>query len=142
MIRRGDVLRIRRTAPRGRRNGCSPGGRPRPGEGMFLCVRREVVEETGVVVTLDRCAFVADVIDPDGARCRAELVFEARVSGDQPVTLSGERGAEPCWVSLGDLRGVRLRPPVGGLLPSLVKGMAGTATYLGNLRRPDVVAGQ
>lgn len=141
VIRRAEVLLIRRPGRSGSEEWILPGGRPRPGEGMLSCVRREVAEESGLVVLLDRCAFVADVIDPEGTRRRAELVFVARVSGDQREALTGEPGAEPCWVSMGELRRIHMRPPIGGFLPGVVKGSASTAPYLGNPWRPDDDAG-
>lgn len=113
-----------------------PGGRPRPGEGMLSCARREVAEETGLVVNPDRCAFVADVIAPDGDRRRVELVFLARVAANNDDALVGEDGVEPAWVDLQQVRGLDLRPPVAGFLPSAVRGQAQTAPYLGNLWRP------
>ncbi|MFT4083304.1 MAG: NUDIX hydrolase [Nocardioides sp.] len=145
IVARGeDVLLLRRPgegpAKPGRPDGevwVLPGGRPRPGEGMLACARREVAEETGVVVMPDRCAFVADVIAPDRGRRCVELVFVARVGAREEVTLAGEHGVEPAWMSLERVRQVNLRPPIAGFLPDVVRGRAQTAPYLGNLWRPE-----
>lgn len=134
--RRNEVLLLRR-----RRGDAEewvlPGGRPRPGEGMLACARREVAEETGVAVTPGRCAFVADVVAPRGGRRRVELVFTAQVAPNHPDELIGEDGALPLWVGVDDVRHLDLRPPVAGFLSDVVRGRAQTAPYLGNLWRPE-----
>ena len=42
-----------------------PGGTPRLGEGTALSAQREVHEETGLQVTVDRVAFVLETTSPD-----------------------------------------------------------------------------
>jgi 8-oxo-dGTP pyrophosphatase MutT (NUDIX family) len=135
VARGSDVLLLHRTRA-GVEEWVLPGGRPRPGEGMLACARREVAEETGVVVTPDRCAFVADVIAPKGARRCVELVFVAKVAANHSAALEGEEGVEPVWVPVQHVRTLNLRPPVAGFLPGVVLGHAQTAPYLGNLWRP------
>lgn len=49
--------------------------------------------------------------------------------------------APRAWVSLGELPRIRLRPPIAGYLPALLRGRRGTAAYLGNLWRPPVGTG-
>lgn len=115
-----------------------PGGRPRAGESMASCARREAQEETGLRVNPTRCAFVGEVIAPhDGART-VELIFLASTTFDdrEAAPIVGEPGTRPAWVNLAELPGLRLRPPIGGYLPALIRGTAGTAPYLGNLWRP------
>ena len=112
-----------------------PGGRPRHGEGMLACARREVDEETGLSVIPQRCAFVADVIDPGNDRRRAELVFVAKLERNHPGHSVGEDGAEPVWVPVDRIRHLNLLPPIAGFLPGVVSGYAETAPYLGNLWR-------
>lgn len=115
-----------------------PGGRPRHGESMQSCARREALEETGLRVNPTRCAFVGEVIDPDDGRRIVELVFLANVSSQDVEPLgAGEPGTTPTWVPADQLRGLHLRPPIAGYLPALLRGQRGTAAYLGNLwRRP------
>jgi 8-oxo-dGTP diphosphatase len=119
-----------------------PGGRPRPGESMQSCARREAFEETGVQVNPTRIAFVGEVIDPDDGRRVVELVFLASISGHSAPPLSrGEPGTRPAWVAATELRELDLRPPIAGYLPALLRGHRGTAAYLGNLWRPVRAAG-
>jgi 8-oxo-dGTP diphosphatase len=112
-----------------------PGGTPRRGESMTSCARRETREETGLAVTPNRCAFVLEV-GGDGQTRRVELVFtaELRENGD---LIAGEDGTTPQWTHLDQLPALRLRPPLAGYLPALVRGNRGTAAYLGNMWRPE-----
>jgi 8-oxo-dGTP diphosphatase len=135
VARRSEVLLVRRLASSGGTEWVLPGGRPRAGEGMLACAHREVFEETGLAVTPTRCAFVADVIDPEARRRGAELVFLARIPADEDPNLTGEAGAEPTWIPVREVRTLQLRPPIGGYLPSVVENHAPTAPYLGNLWR-------
>lgn len=139
LVTRGrDILLIRRD-PGARRERQEywvlPGGRPRPGEGVLACARREVAEETGLVVQPERCAFIGDVVDPDRNRRQVEVVFSARVPTNHDAALVGEADAEPAWVGLESLRRLRLRPPIAGFLPAVINGQAPTIPYLGNLWR-------
>lgn len=136
VARRGEVLLLHRERG-GAQEWVLPGGRPRPGEGMLACARREVAEETGLVVSPDRCAFIADVIAPDGGRRRAELVFVARPTSRHEEALVGEEGAEPVWVPVERVRQLDMRPPIAGFLPAVALGRAPTAPYLGNLWRSE-----
>jgi 8-oxo-dGTP diphosphatase len=114
-----------------------PGGRPRHGESMQSCARRETFEETGVRVNPTRCAFVGEVIDPEDGSRVVELIFLASISGHSAPPLSaGEPGTTPTWVPAEELAGLRLMPPIAGYLPAILRGHRGTAAYLGNLWRP------
>lgn len=111
-----------------------PGGYPREREGLAACARREVAEETGLRINPERCAFVAEVIAPGGRRT-VELTFVVALPGAHPPPVTGEPGTEPVWVSLNDVRSLRLHPPIAGFLPSVLHRNAHTAPFLGNLWR-------
>lgn len=129
-----EILLVNRT---GTNDWVLPGGRPRHGESMQSCARRETLEETGLRVNPARCAFVGEVIDPDATARVVELVFVAEVSGhERPEPHGGEPGATPTWVGVDRLAGLHLRPPIAGYLPGLSRGKRATAAYLGNLWRP------
>ncbi len=113
-----------------------PGGRPRDGESMAACARREVHEETGLEITPTRCAFVLEVINPRNQRRIVELIFLADGRGVDGLA-TGEPGTVPQWVALERLPKLKLRPPIAGYLPAIARGNRGTAPYLGNLWRPD-----
>jgi 8-oxo-dGTP diphosphatase len=134
LTRAEQFLVIRRGGPDG--DWVLPGGRPRAGESMQSCARREALEETGLRVNPTRCAFVAEVIDPlDGARI-VELIFLASLDSGDRQELLGEPDTTPMWVSAEQLRGLHLRPPIAGFLPALASDPRSTAAYLGNLWRP------
>jgi 8-oxo-dGTP pyrophosphatase MutT (NUDIX family) len=116
-----------------------PGGRPRHGESMVACARREVREETGLEVQPKRCAFVLEVTDPGLTRRIVELIFTADAA-DPTAELAGEPGGRPRWVPAAELAQVPLRPPIAGYLPSLAGRGKETARYLGNLWRPSDAA--
>lgn len=134
VVREGRILAVQR----GRTDDwVLPGGRPRAGESMQSCARRETHEETGLHVQPMRCAFIAEVINPEDALRIVELIFVAEPLGrGTALELSGEPGNTPHWLALDELRRVHLQPPIAGYLPALVRGAEATGAYLGNLWRP------
>jgi 8-oxo-dGTP diphosphatase len=113
-----------------------PGGRPRQHESMGSCARREVREETGLDIHPSRCALVLEVNDPVTRRRIVELVFVTdQVDTSTPVR--AEPGRKAVWVSLTEVKDVKLRPPIGGYLPDLARRPDGYARYLGNMWRPQ-----
>ena len=123
-----------------------PGGTPFAGEGAAACAQREVKEETGLTVDLNRVAFVLETTSPDGAEHLIEIVFLgiARMGEVQPE--QREPHLKPEFVELDRLPGLRLLPPLGGNLRGLVRhGLSShmvtteTAAFLGNVwREPGV----
>lgn len=133
IFRQDDVLLLHRLDPD---EWVLPGGRPRPGESLVSCARREVQEETGLEIVPGRCVLVLEVAAPDCASRTVELVFlGAPIAGEQCLH-GGEPGRRPTWVPLTQIRPTRLRPPVGGHLRALAQGGRGGAAYLGNVWRP------
>jgi ADP-ribose pyrophosphatase YjhB (NUDIX family) len=114
-----------------------PGGRPRPGEGMQSCARRETLEETGVRVNPIRCALVGEVIDPTDHVRIVELIFLATLERGDSQHPRGEPGTWPAFVPRDRLPSLHLRPPIAGYLPAFVHDARATAAYLGNLWRPQ-----
>jgi 8-oxo-dGTP pyrophosphatase MutT (NUDIX family) len=113
-----------------------PGGRPRPGESMVSCARREVHEETGLSIAPGRCALVLEVASPDRGSHIVELVFlVASVMTDFTVH-AGEPGRVPVCFHLAEINSISLRPPIGGHLRSLSRDSRASAAYLGNVWRP------
>jgi 8-oxo-dGTP pyrophosphatase MutT (NUDIX family) len=141
VFRGDDVLLLRR-----RRDGGEewvlPGGHPQPQEGTAACVRREVLEETGLRVDANRVAFLLETTDPAGARRLVELVFLAAERDGQTATRPSEPGLEPLFVPVEDTPALALRPPLAGYLRGLHRArLRPTAAYLGNLWRPTGASG-
>lgn len=107
-----------------------PGGTPRPGEDLLTCARREVREETGMVLDPGSCIFVIETVRPYSARL-IDLVFLSRTSpAGQPRCQ--EDGLTPVFVPLTELATMRLRPPVAQHLIDIHSRRGGplAATYL------------
>lgn len=113
-----------------------PGGRPRPGESLVSCARREVREETGLAVAPGRCALVLEVAAPDGGSRIVELVFLSKPDVTDFTLHAGEPGRVPIWKPLAEMSSIALRPPIGGHLRALERDSRATAAYLGNVWRP------
>ena len=133
VFREGEVLLVHRTD---HDEWVLPGGRPRPGESMTSCARREVQEETGLSILPRRCAFVLEVASPDHGSHIVELVFLAAPGVTDYAMHEGEPGRVPQWLPLTDLGSVRLRPPIAGHLRSFARYSRASAAYLGNVWRP------
>jgi 8-oxo-dGTP diphosphatase len=132
VVRRDAVLLLQRLD---RGDWVLPGGRPRSHESMQSCARRETREETGLDVQPNRCGLVLEVNDPITRRRIVELVFVAD-EFDPSAQVSSEPHQRPMWVSWDDLKGLTLRPPIGGFLPDLARRGGARGRYLGNMWRP------
>lgn len=110
-----------------------PGGRLEYGETFKECGVREMKEETGFDVAVERFLFLSEAIAPDRSRHIVNIFLKARVVGgamklgNEPVLAGVE------YVALSELEKVSLFPPVAKqILQGFTdqdKGMA----YLGNL---------
>jgi 8-oxo-dGTP diphosphatase len=113
-----------------------PGGTPRYGETMVACVRREILEETGLTAEPTGVALVLEAIAPDTGMHTLDLVFAAREYGLQRRATERESGLDPAFVPVDSLGEIDLRPPIGGHLRSARASRLRSAPYLGNLWRP------
>jgi 8-oxo-dGTP diphosphatase len=115
-----------------------PGGTPRGGEGTAAAARREVEEETGMQVAAERVAFVLETSSWDRVHHRIEIVFLGADRDRRTVPAQLEENLEPSFVPLADLDKIGLRPPIAGYIRGFARSRQATASYLGNLWRPDV----
>lgn len=118
----GDQLVVHRVNQRGELRVTLPGGRVNERESVTDALRREVLEEIGIEITIGDLIFAAEVLS--GARRQdVELVFSAEPTGEIPITAELVDPADP---------GVAVLPPV---LDQLVAWRDGTRTdrWLGNL---------
>ncbi len=140
VIRGRDVLLLHRVGGAG--DWVLPGGTPRAGEGMAACARREVREETGLLVDPSRVAFVVEVLGPDGGPRTVDIVFYATGVPQAARPRSQEPGLQPTFVPLDEIQNLNLRPPLAGHLRSTaLHGGRLYAPYLANLWRPSTEPG-
>jgi 8-oxo-dGTP diphosphatase len=111
-----------------------PGGRLEYGETFDECAVRELKEETGLDVKVDRLIYLSEAIAPDRSRHIVNVYLTAHVVGgklqlgDEPVLCGVD------FVPLSELSVATLYPPVGArLLENLDKGFMPGIEYLGNL---------
>ena len=115
-----------------------PGGTPRGGEATAAAARREVEEETGLQVAAERVAFVLETSSWDRVHHRIEIVFLGAEQDRRTVPVQLEENLDPSFVPLADLHKIGLRPPIAGYIRGFARSRPATASYLGNLWRPDV----
>jgi ADP-ribose pyrophosphatase YjhB (NUDIX family) len=111
-----------------------PGGRLEYGETFHECAIRELKEETGLEVSVERFLFLSEAIAPDRSRHIVNVYLKAKVTGgtmkigNEPVLAGVD------FVPLANLDKMTLFPPIGPiLLQSIPDGFSESIKYLGNL---------
>ena len=111
-----------------------PGGRLEYGETFQECAVRELKEETGLDIEVDRFCFLSEAIAPDRSRHIVNIYLKGHVVGgtmrvgNEPVLAGVD------YIPLSDLEKLTLFPPVGrAILEALADGFAPGIKYLGNL---------
>jgi ADP-ribose pyrophosphatase YjhB (NUDIX family) len=117
-----------------------PGGGVGWGEPLAEALQREVMEEIGLPIAVERLLLVNDSIAPDGSKHVVSLTFSAR-----PLSsLDGLAPRDPAidavrTVPLDRLPNIDLRPPIGRELAEALMhgGPSSGARYLGALWVPS-----
>lgn len=111
-----------------------PGGRLEYGETFAECAVREVKEETGLEVQVERFLFLSEAIAPDRSRHIVNIFIKAKVIGgtmqlgNEPVLVGVD------FIALEELRKLTLFPPVSDeIIECLAHGPHDGIKYLGNL---------
>ena len=111
---RGRLLLVKRANPPAQGLWSIPGGRVEPGESAEIAVVREVLEETGLMVTILREVGTVFRDAPDGCRYVIRDFLVAPAPGVEPV--AGDDAADARFAVVGDLIADELSP---GLLEAL-----------------------
>lgn len=111
-----------------------PGGRLEYGETFHECAVRELKEETGLEVSVERFLFMSEAIAPDRSRHIVNVYLKAKVIGgtmkigNEPVLAGVD------FVPVANLDKMTLFPPIGQILSeSIPEGFSESIRYLGNL---------
>lgn len=109
-----------------------PGGGVEVGESLTDAVRREVVEEVGLVVDVGDLLLLCETIEPEG-RHLLHLVFAAtRIAGSVRAGRDGRLVATR-WHPVSELLSLPLLPPVAASLQGIVAGKTPVPVVLGNV---------
>jgi ADP-ribose pyrophosphatase YjhB (NUDIX family) len=93
LVEEESILLVRQTVNRDR-EWSLPGGRLEPGETLEQCLKREVREETGLEVRLNRLLYVCDRMEPDRHTLHITVEIQ-RAGGSLSVGREPEADANP-----------------------------------------------
>jgi 8-oxo-dGTP diphosphatase len=110
VVEGGCLLLVRRARPPGQGSWSLPGGKVAAGESLEEAVAREVLEETGLEVTVGQLLGTAE-IHQEGYHY-VVLDFVASPCSPGLVLIPGDDALEARWVALGDVASLDL---TGGL---------------------------
>jgi ADP-ribose pyrophosphatase YjhB (NUDIX family) len=96
-----------------------PGGRQRRGETMQEAVRREVREETGLVVEVGDPVWIGDIIDPADPPSYHYTVVDFTAFAIGGELEAGDDASDARWVDLDEVRDLPLTPTMFELLTEL-----------------------
>lgn len=116
-----------------------PGGTPRPGESVASCARREVAEETGLRVTVDRVVLVLEASNAAEGLHLLDIVFTANELDPSARPEELEPGLMPVFYPIHEVGSLGMKPPIAGHIRGMYTHPGTGAAYLGNLWRPSEV---
>lgn len=103
VVHDGALLLVRRGRAPGRGQWSVPGGRVRPGETLHEAVVREVAEETGLEVAVDRFVGWTERIGADGKHHFVILDFLALPADPEPLPSPADDAVDARFVDLDEV---------------------------------------
>lgn len=113
LILRSDRLLLVNAYPDGQSDlWCAPGGGVEPGQSLPENLKREVMEETGLSISVGSPALVNEFHDPSSGFHQVDIYFRCDPLGDMPATWQDPEGivVERRWVAREELARFRHKP--------------------------------
>ncbi|WP_051118236.1 nucleotide triphosphate diphosphatase NUDT15, partial [Vibrio campbellii] len=103
ILRDGAILLGERVGSHGANTWATPGGHLELGESIEDCAKREVLEETGLIVdSIEKFTFTNDIFEKEGKHYVTLFVVASIVSGEPQVT-EPDKCKQWKWCRLDDL---------------------------------------
>ncbi|MDB5096497.1 MAG: hydrolase [Cyanobacteria bacterium RYN_339] len=111
-----------------------PGGGLDYGEGIAECARREIREETGLEIQVERFLYLSEAIAPDRSRHILNITVLGRLAGGELTTPDEEVLDAVQWFPIVELPTLTLYPAIQPhLLASHAAGFVHEMRYLGSI---------
>ena len=133
---KGDEILLVNHKRMGRSYWVLPGGGLHPGEPLEECARREVLEETGLEISIKKFIYLAESISKKRDRHIIDLFYLGEIKGERhDLRMHQNQGIEiPQFIKLDSLPILNLFPPISHeILDGVKDGFSSGASHLGNL---------
>lgn len=118
VFKEGRVLLVQRAQPPARGQWAIPGGRIGLGETLRQAAEREVLEETGIVITAREPIYTFDLVERDqqGRVCFHYVIVDLAADYVEGEVLPGDDAADARWVAPEELYRMDVNPITRKLL--------------------------